>query len=198
MNINEYLTSILLNSEKIKTIIKEKKEIKNLELINRLSFEVFEKWLKENINFQQKVNEMSDFVWYDLFVKTNVEKFFINYKSIEVVDRFKNMIIIFNLDAFLKLSKQFYELDSIFIKKLKLIDYFLQNIPENEEDKFKLKLFLVEKNNLEIDYVLELLKLKKNIYNVAMEKNKNKASNIKMKINSRKIKFINELEKLDE
>jgi hypothetical protein len=43
MNINEYLISILLNSDKIKSIFKNKREIKELELINKLSFEVFEK-----------------------------------------------------------------------------------------------------------------------------------------------------------
>jgi hypothetical protein len=108
------------------------------------------------------------------------------------------MVIVFNLDAFLKIFKQFKDLDSIFIKKLKLIDYFLKNIPENEEEKFKLKLFIVEKNNLEIDYVLELLKLKKSIYDKAFMKNKSKASDIKMKIGSRRIKFINSLEKMEE
>ncbi|MCP4523028.1 MAG: hypothetical protein GY828_02305 [Candidatus Gracilibacteria bacterium] len=198
MNIEKYLTCILLNSDKIKKICSTKKELDNIELINKLCFEVFEKSIQTNHHLQIKVKEMSDFVGLNLSTQENLENFFLHYENIQFVDRFKNMLIIYNINEFLSIVKQFQSLDSTFIKKLKMIDYFLSKIPENQEDQFKLKIMLVERSTLEIEYVLELLKLKKKIYDQSFMKNKEKVSDIKMKINSRKIKFINELENLEE
>lgn len=198
MNIEKYLTCILLNSDKIKIIFSTKKELDNIELINKFCFEVFESSIKTNRNLQLKVKEMSDFVWINLSTQENLKNFFLHYKNVRFVDRFKNMLIIYNINEFLSIVKRFHSLDSTFIKKLKIIDYFLSKIPENQEEQFKLKIMLVEMTTLEIEYVLELLKLKKKIYDQSFVKNIDKVSDVKMKINSRKIKFINELEVLED
>jgi len=195
MILDKYLNCILLNSERIKNIFSEKKEIKNIELINKLCFEVFEKSINEKFFFREKIKEISSFVKFDLENVDKLKLFFIKYKDIKLVDKVKNTIIIYNLELFLEITKKYWEIDSLFIKKLKLIDFFIRDLPEDEEWKFKLKLFLIEKNDVEIDYVLELLKLKQNIYNEAFIRNKSKASNLKMEINSKKSKYIKNFEK---
>jgi len=106
MILDKYLNCILLNSERIKNIFSEKKEIKNIELINKL-FEVFEKSINEKFFFREKIKEISSFVKFDLENVDKLKLFFIKYKDIKLVDKVKNTIIIYNLELFLEITKKY-------------------------------------------------------------------------------------------
>lgn len=198
MKIEKYLISIPLSSRKIKYIFENKKGIENIDKINELSYNVLGKSLRDNYEFYLKLKEVSDFTWFKLDDINSIKDFFINHSDNQLIDKVKRIIIIYNIWDFLNIYKNFLDLDISFLIRLKIVDNFLNKVPDSDEFKFKVKLFLFWKTDKDIDYIIHLLKYKKDIFKEALLKNKDKAPDIKMKINSRKWKMLRQIEDLED
>ena len=197
-NIDLYLECLLLDTSKIKHIFSTNKIIENLEEINNESYKIFSNKIVEDINFQKKIKEISQYVEFDLTKVENIKIFLKKYNKTVLIDKFKYLIMVFCIDEFIVLMNKIKWYDSFYIREIKELSIILWHSLISDEEKLKIKLSLLDKTEAQMNYAIELYMLKQNIMNGAILKHKDKVWEFKMWVNEKKIKMFMKLENIED
>ena len=197
-NYNKLLESILFDSYEINNIIKNNDIYLDLDFINSFWFEIFYDLLENNENFKNKINDISKITNINFNNKIDLITF-LNSKSIKnMINSIKYLTIIFWLDKFLTISDKLPINKSLFLKKIKILDFYLKKNFETDEYNFKMKFMILSNKWRNIDIITKMIQKKSYIYKDAINNNPSKLENIKMSINTRKINYIKKIEEFEE
>ena len=110
-----------------------------------------------------------------------------------MINSIKYLTIIFWLEKILTILDKLPLEKSIFLKKIKILDFYLNKNYNTEEENFKIKFMAMSKKEIDLDLLIKVIQKKSNIYTNAIKNNPEKLNGIKMNINSQKLKYIREI-----
>lgn len=192
-NNNKLLDSLIFDSYELNNMIQENKFPENIDFLNSFWYELFYDLYNNNSNFKDKINDISIITNSNFNNKKELIDFISFNSNKNMINSIKYLTIIFWLEKILTILDKLPLEKSIFLKKIKILDFYLNKNYNTEEENFKIKFMAMSKKEIDLDLLIKVIQKKSNIYTNAIKNNPEKLNGIKMNINSQKLKYIREI-----